>query len=412
MRLRDPVLEAQRLLNKTPAPASAADDEVASVPYVPAVRLKRAETDALDMMRDHPAILTSKPLILVDSREEHDQNRRAGRRASPIDPTTFLELEVAKDLQRFRDHPFFLDTSRFERSERFSKGPSMALEVVLRAPPFFDEALRAAVTPVFSGSIDAKRLLPLREILDQNGAAIRFRATAVGPDLEDSLEALSLDKRRADLIIDLEHVSDSTKYEEGGDLAKKLVETAAGDWRSVTILAGSYNNSIKTSGAYPRLCWDAYKKLRAAFVRAGQAAPGFGDYGIVNADAEPASGSGGGGGHYPIIRYCRADSWSVLKHSDHPALDYFGLARLCAAADYFMGAEFSPGDAFIERCATAQASSSGAQVQWLAADLSHQWAFAWSQCSRQPLQPKPVPPERIRDRPTPLRMEDMCDRLI
>lgn len=356
--------------------------------YVPALRWKKGEILALKRFLQDPLSARATPLILVDNVKEREQNESG---SIPGDPRRYIDYTASEMQKMFNSRRAFVDTCLFD-SERAG---------VDGIAEFFNNGIAkvSMLVPVLRLSDSETRLNRLRDVISGRGVALRLpeRRFRANTDIDNFLKALQIDESSVDLIADLEVLEEKrSDIEPIADLIQGLTsrETA---WRSVTLLAGAYPSKPEFLDGqwinYPRSDWDVYKNVARCLRARKHHVPWFGDYGIVNPAAKPTSGSGGGGGTRPIIRYCAAGYWRIRRASEitkkGSVSEYFELARQCAIDSAFMGREFSFGDRFIDDRAMGHVMGGGNAASYIAVDTNHHLTYTSVQVSK--TLPKPAP---------------------
>jgi hypothetical protein len=246
---------------------------------------------------------------------------------------------------------------------------------------------------------DADERLAAFKSAGPKGVALRlaekeFRSKA---DIDAFLKSIKLSEDQVDLIADLEFLdAERPDIDPLADLMEGLLDRGT-PWRSVTLLSGAY----PTKPAFPddrwihcpRHDWATYAKVAQVLQSRKLRVPLFGDYGIVSPKAKPTSGSGGGGGTRPIIRYCGKTYWRMRRAPEitkkGAVSKYFDLARDCVIDSGFMGRNFSFGDQFIDDRAMGQVSKGGNASSYITVDTNHHLTFAVGQACN--ALPKPEP---------------------
>jgi hypothetical protein len=237
---------------------------------------------------------------------------------------------------------------------------------------------RAAV-PVVTTNEDAPVLELVRTIADGDGRGLVIRldcedALAVGgaglkSDIDDVLTACEIASTDCDLVIDAGLV-------DGGPAVQASVTTLVltnlpylQNWRSVVVAFSAFPAAVGdivaagTVGSIPRTDAASFVYLTSNW---GGRKLTFGDYGVgvpTYADTPYAP--------IPNIRYALPGEWKVHRAHQRrdPSPQYVALARDVAQAQYFSGADFSPGDAYINDVANG-ADGPGNAGSYLRAAMS------------------------------------------
>jgi hypothetical protein len=156
-------------------------------------------------------------------------------------------------------------------------------------------------------------------------------------------------------------------------------------WQTLTLAASGYPQDlsdmkrhsvfkiIRTEFALWRLVIAASKQL--------QRIPSFGDYGIVHPsppELDPRTMNASA-----KIRYTLDEDWLILKGASlkkHPKKfdQYHDLSKNLMEMPEFMGAPFSEGDEYIEKCASFSVGS-GSLTTWVWVDMTHHLTFVSQQ---------------------------------
>ncbi|ORX17979.1 hypothetical protein AWC31_16370 [Mycolicibacterium wolinskyi] len=231
---------------------------------------------------------------------------------------------------------------------------------------------------------------------DGRGVAIRHRllgsASINGRGAEtlliEALHTVDVEITGADLILDLDFISEDVDLE-AEDVAATIDDlTAIGNWRSVVLVGSSMPSSLGggvvnegTIGRLPRREWDLWRDLAAMQI---SRLPTFGDYAIQN-PKPPFEGQSSGPGQRANIRYT-ADQTTLVPRAvgaviQEGAEQYRELCELLVSQPEFAGADFSWGDQEIFDCAYGL-SEPGWQEQWRGAGTSHHLGHVVDQLSR------------------------------
>lgn len=350
--------------------------------YMPALRWKKGEISALRqfLRSDDNNVVT--PLILVDNVAERQQNEapRVSARI-PVEPKKYIDYTASEMQKLFHSRRALVDTSLFDSQRTDIDGLS----------EFFSNAIAklSRLVPVLRLTDASARLASFRGQVDGKGIALRLpeKSFAATAQVDDFLRGLNLDESSVDLIADLEFLEqERPDIEPIADLLSGLSRRRIA-WRSMTLLSGAYplKPSFGENGwlDLARSDWITYAKLTHALVTRKGRVASFGDYGIINPNAKPTSGSGGGGGTRPIIRYCATDVWRVRRASaitkKGSLSEYFDLSRECVTNDAYMGRDFSFGDCYIDDRAMGRVSQGGNASSYITVDINHHLKFVTAQ---------------------------------
>ena len=350
--------------------------------YMPALRWKKGEILALRQFirSDDGSAIT--PLILVDNVAERQQNEAPTVSSRiPLDPKRYIDYTASEMQKLFNSRRALVDTSLFDSQRTDVDG--------LRE--FFSNVLArlSPLVPVLRLADTNERLTFFRGQIDGKGIALRLpeKSFAQMTQIDEFLERMKLDESSVDLIADLEYLEqERPDVEPLADLLSELTRRRT-LWRSVTLISGAYPSkpSFVENGwlHFARSDWSTYEKVALTLKKRKEPVPSFGDYGIINPNAKPTSGSGGGGGTRPIIRYCAADFWRVRRASGitkkGSVSEYFDLSRECVIDPSYMGRDFSFGDCYIDDRAMVRVSQSGNASSYITVDTNHHLRFVTAQ---------------------------------
>jgi hypothetical protein len=354
--------------------------------YVAALQSKSGERDALaHVSTDTWAHLT--PLVEI-----------LGPKTGQSEPYTHSQTKawVRKVSDVVGVHPCFLDTLRIRPNHRVatSAGEQPVLSVL------HSEARKrgmAFVPTLWLGDGDRARS-QIRDCAGADGRGVALRYPLLGSVsvdgrstetlIKEALDAVEVDVGGADLILDLDFLTEDVDIE-AGDIAVAIDGLVAiGDWRSVVLIGSSMPRSLGggivpegTFGRLPRREWELWCAL--ARLRPGRM-PTFGDYAVQNPkpplEAEPS-----GPGQRANIRYTTDDATLVPRAVgaviQEGAEQYRDLCRQLVAQPEFAGSDFSWGDREIEECADGFGSP-GSQHKWRGAGTSHHLRHVVDQLAR------------------------------
>jgi hypothetical protein len=186
------------------------------------------------------------------------------------------------------------------------------------------------------------------------------------------VQTLAVAASAVDLVVDLQAVQDDHIPPYAAALRMTWPMLAQlGPWRSMTLAAGSFPESLagvpKGTSYIPRAEWDLWNQLSSLNPR-----PVYGDYAIsspnlIEVDPRMMTQSAS-------IRYTTADDWMIVRGGSikrHP--DGWGQTRALSetlmASGQYAGPSFSRGDAFIHACANG--GSSGNATTWRRDGTNH-----------------------------------------
>lgn len=327
--------------------------------YVPVLKWRQGEYQALFRMCD-PYRARIMPLIEITP---PDFDFELWQPKKTIDE--HLEKFAPRLKQKWGTRSAFLDTGLLEPTARMQGNvhPLFWLMDQVRADG-------AQLVPVTGLERDSAYQLAVRTAhhFDGCGAALRCSLEDVAdPDftsnVETLLDTLGMEPDELDVIIDLK----SPNFEPLGALAQLLASLLQASpvfagARSVIIIATAFPASMAGVASGPvqvlrRHEWLLYKAL-IPLLPAGMERPSFGDYGIASHELpkgdmrllKPSA----------TVRYTINDAWMVAKGvniRDNGFGQYRGCCGQVALSASYLGANFSPGSAYIEQCRNGQAST-------------------------------------------------------
>lgn len=236
-----------------------------------------------------------------------------------------------------------------------------------------------AVVPVVTTNEDSSVLEEIRNIVAQDARGLVIRVDCedaleagrdgLTADIDDVMNSVGVSTDRCDLIVDAGLV-------EGGLAVQASVVSTVlsnlprvSEWRNLVVAFSAFpemlgNVVAKDSvGSIPRRDAAAFSHLTANWTGRSLS---YADYGVgvpTYADV-PFS-------PIPNIRYALDGEWRVHRAHERrrPSPQYVALARALAESDYFAGASFSPGDAYIADVASG-AGGPGNAASYLRAAMS------------------------------------------
>ena len=208
--------------------------------------------------------------------------------------------------------------------------------------------------------------------------------------LQSFIGKVQKDASRVDLILDFEDVSGKVIEELANDTISALQTIPFLDkWKSIIIAGTSFPETL--SGYNPgensiiRKHWGAWQEVQRIGEKKGILRPLiFSDYGIGGVTPPPD--------YSPFmtmsanIRYTTYDSWAVFKGRSVKTYtydQYYSLSEMVTKHSCYMGASFSQGDEYIEKCAR-RATSTGNGSTWRKVGTSHHIAFVLEQLANLP----------------------------
>ena len=220
--------------------------------------------------------------------------------------------------------------------------------------------------------------------LHGQGACLRLGSPDDDPDPDeanalwpDVFQVTRLSPPDLDLLIDLWVVQSQRDVARATTVAIQMLQWAHqnGPWRSLSVASGAFPASIShlptgTATALHRFDADLFDSIAAA---SPPVAPDFGDYGIWHPGLPPNIPRG----PLPNLRYTDRREWQVHRESRAlPGNDsFYTLCGRVVGSTYWppTGANYSAGDAQIERCAQ-RIPGPGTATHWLRWGASHHFA--------------------------------------
>lgn len=326
--------------------------------YVPVLKWRQGEYQALWRLRDAQKARIV-PLIEVTP---PDFDFEQWQPKKTIDE--HLEKFSARFRQKWGERPALLDAGLLNPTERMIGGTHPLLWLMDQVRPN-----GASLIPATSFERDAAYQAAVRtaHAVDQQGAALRCSLEdAADSDFADNVEALvetlALEISDLDIVIDLK----SPNFEPLDGLATLLSNVLSGSpafqaARSLTIVATAFPASMaEVTGPIQfisRREWLLYKAL-VDQLPAGTRRPAFGDYAIASPELpqgdmrllKPSA----------TVRYAVNDGWIIAKGSnvrDNGFEQYRGCCGTVTASGSYLGASFSPGSEYIERCRSGEGAT-------------------------------------------------------
>lgn len=298
--------------------------------------------------------------------------------------TSSLKNTVDDHLEPFADRVFkkwgkkrcFVDLGLLSPDDRMS-GKVHPVSFVLDGL----DALGCDAVPVVRLPPDRDFERSVSKVSSRRGVCFRISieeaaTAATESEIARLLKSFGLRRKECDLVLDL----GTPNFVPIEGFAKAVVVVISGqkrveDWRSFTLLAGSFPASmaeIRTSPTLvPRGEWQLYKHLVAEFASSGLRQPIFGDYGVANPavlqmDMRLVKPSAS-------IRYTAEDCWYVLKGANVRDYRFGQYRKLCSqvvASPHFCGHSYSWGDEYISNCAQGSVST-GNLTTWRSVGTNH-----------------------------------------
>lgn len=360
--------------------------------YVPILRWKAAEREALELMRpDSRKVLT--PLIELVMPQPKSQGKSL---ADQLDESIALFQEsqpkIVEDiLKSWGQDPVFIDLHLIDGSIRASSLGGI-LEAGREKDIFMIPVIN--IVPVVDFDSDAKT----REVaiafgkVSKHGICLRLSRADLGSNtLAASIEAFvkvsGFGKNDIDLIVDLQLCVETPT--QVAEQINKIPDLNA--WRTFTLAGGAFPPDLTqftTPNLYriPRADWDSWSQIKSSLTRE----PAFGDYTIQHPIyRDPIRGANPSAS----IRYATQSEWIIMRgmglrsaksngHAQYPA-----NANLLINTDEFksFGEDFSGGDQYIAKIGKdVNSKETGNPKTWLRAGINHHMSCVAAQVSKLP----------------------------
>jgi len=336
--------------------------------YVPVLKWRQGEYQALLRLEDAPKARIV-PMIEITP---PDFDFELWQPKKSIDE--HLEKFAARLKQKWGIRPALLDAGLLDPQARMAGGTHPLLWLMDQVRPD-----GANLVPVTALDRDAPYQTAVRiaHAVDACGAALRCSLEdAADPDFEANVEGLAetleLELDELDIVIDLQ----SPNFEPLDGLATLLANVLAASSdlfqavRSLTIVATSFPPSMaEVTGPVQfvsRKEWLLYKALIAKLAP-GTRRPAFGDYAIAAPDLpqgdmrllKPSA----------TVRYAVDDGWIIAKGvnvRDNGFEQYRGCCGVVTSSASWLGAGFSPGSDYIDKCRKGSASTGNLSIwRWV-----------------------------------------------
>lgn len=286
--------------------------------------------------------------------------------------------EFAKRLEaKWETRPSLFDCGLLAPAERMTGGVHPLLWLMDAVRPRGGNLIPVTALERDAAYQDAVRIA---NQVDGRGAALRSSLEdASDADFEDNVETLleriGVEIDQLDILIDLR----SPNFEPIDGLAQLMIAVLSSSdvfnaARSVTILATAFPASM-AEVAPPiafvrRREWELYKRL-IALLPQGIRRPAFGDYAIAAPDLfqgdmrliKPSA----------TVRYATNDGWVIAKGPnvrDNGFAQYKDRCQSVIDSGRFLGAAFSMGSDYVDKCRTGKAST-GSLTTWRWVGTNH-----------------------------------------
>jgi hypothetical protein len=339
--------------------------------YVPSLRWRRAEYQALTRLEEHAKALVV-PFITV-TKPEYDHEQKTMKRTVREHVEPFAQQYKKK----WGNRGAWIDFHPEIELEPMSGGKVPVAHVFDQLRELGSAAV-PVVTPASPGAIVSAVAAIVGRDVRGVGVRIGFKDVMM-PDsaarITSLLRSIAVDRSNADLVVDLEAPATYEPYEDFADGLVAAIEEL-GDlfaYRSFILIGSAFPEFMpieKPGGELVRHDWNFYQVFSRK-LPTGARIPTYGDYTIV-----PPSFSGAV--DFRVIKtagrlvYTTGNKWIVRKggafRDDREQMHDHCLHILNSGK--FRGPGFSPGDDYIEKCAKREAGPSNA-TYWKQVGISH-----------------------------------------
>lgn len=280
--------------------------------------------------------------------------------------------------------PCYIDTQYL----RSGSSPSPAsLQTVFAIARTLNVSAVPVTSPLFSPAFQQA----VNAVAATDGRGVMFRlplnffndSQNVGAYLNGLAAAVGVGKDKIDILVDLAYRPNVVEVQQMGAFCLDNLPSM-NDWRTVTLAAGCFPDSISTDPTgqwipYDRSDWNGWNVVAGQRYTASQRIPSYGDYGVrcggvpVVIPNSPA----------PNIRYTDAQAIQVRKGPKAPLAMRAICANLITQA-FFSGAAFSQGDSEIAQKAAMTSPANGSPEQWIQWCTNHHLELTASQIQSLP----------------------------
>lgn len=331
---------------------------ITATDYVPVLKWRQGEYQALLRLKDAQKARIV-PLIEVTP---PDFDFELWQPKKTIDE--HLEKFADRFKSKWGERPALLDAGLLDPAARMIGGTHPLLWLMNQVRP--NDGNLIPVTS-FERDADYQSAVRFAHAVDGHGAALRCSLEdTADADFADNIEALAemleLEASDLDIVIDLK----SPNFEPLDGLATLLSSVLSASpafqaARSLTIVATAFPPSMaevtRPIQFISRWEWLLYKALMG-LLAADTRRPAFGDYAIASPELpqgdmrllKPSA----------TVRYTVDDGWIIAKGltvRDHGFEQYRGCCGAVTGAASYLGAGFSPGSEYIERCRSGAAAT-------------------------------------------------------
>ena len=341
--------------------------------YVPCLRWKKGECDAVGQL-SASAIGIITPLIEVPE-IGYDFARRVFSKTLDEHLAPF----AVRVWQKWANRNAFVDARHIANHGNMADG-THPLEFILNEL----RSVGCSIVPVTDCTHDAgyQRAIRRAASRDNNGVCLRIgiqsaTSRAFDSQINNLLDTLAVRPELVDFILDL----GSPNYDPVAGFSRVVINVIntlpqLNAWRTFTLLGTSFPASMgdvkRGFTCIPRYEWPLYKMVVKALCAERKRMPAFGDYTINHPDLlpmdmrvlKPTA----------TIRYAVDNAWFIVKGTNVRQKNGFEQfhshsASVCAS-EYYMGPDFSAGDAYIANCAVKNAGK-GNLTTWRQVGTNH-----------------------------------------
>ena len=352
--------------------------------YVPVLRWKAAEKDALQWLRKEDKSRL-KPLLEIIPRSFQAKD------GGPTRSVRAVLRTIARDIETYwGSSPVFVDVDHVIKAGIREESGCHVLEVLAeetrRLLPLFPRKSNLVPVTGLSRSEDYQNAVSSIVEEDKTGACFRITPREVSHrKLADKLEALlsrlRLDMADADLLVDYQVPNGS--HPDLKTLCALLPQLSK--WRSFIVLVGAFPRDLQKLEKNRRHTlhrddWLFWRNQVRTLPR-GTRRPTFGDYTIQHPIyKEPPERCNPSAS----IRYTHSEYWVIMRgeglcHKGSPRnAQYPAEAQLLCEMDEFCGPGFSRGDLYLQET-SQQPKTPGTPYTWLRAGINHHMTYATRQ---------------------------------
>lgn len=346
--------------------------------YVPILRWKKAEQDALLMVEAHRKIDITPLIELVPlPARKKDQIETKTKEEVLLDAIKALPEKIIKI---WGNEHIFLDLSYVDvhfQNEAVSYVFSITTHHAHKIVPVFRLNSDAAV---INGALPYVRNL-------ENRICLRLLSSDIeNPNLhrliDEFLTNYGFDPEHTDLLLDLQIVTTNI-----GSRVEAIIEIIPylSRWRNFILSCGAFPKDMSqfspndgSKHQLPRTDWSTWFSLITSPNNKARL-PSYADYTIqhpIFSDTSTFLPSAN-------IRYTSSVNWVIMRGRslvDHGYEQYLGLARLLTKVKDFAGKNFSKGDQYIaDKGNDMNAKGTGNPTTWLRAGINHHISFVVDQ---------------------------------